>query len=1331
MRYYCVLFISLFLTLLCRADDAGQYYFRHYSNKDGLSHNTVYCSLQDKRGFMWFGTDDGLNRFDGYNFQVYRFNNRSVTNDGLPNDRISYLFEDSSGKIWICTDKGVCYYEYESDAFHPLKLKPDINTTVFRGVNEDGFGNLWLREDNLIVRYSPSNNHTQLYTSAQYGFRSVAMTMTEEGVPLFADASSLYPYDYETDTFSRIPILTDREREDETVIQTLCCVPHTGVLIGTNKEGLKMYHSGNGQTETLIPGIFVRAIGCSQGDTYWITSESGVYIYNLADKTLVNLRKSLTSEYSISDNAVYTLTKDREGGIWLGSFFGGISYLPENYKQFNYYIAGKTHPGMLGNIVREICRDKYGNIWMGTEDNGINQYKPATGAMLNFSPFDPRRKLSATNIHGLYADGDILWIGSYNKGIDLLHIPTGKIVKRYSPSGPGKGLISEFVLCFYKTHDGQFLAGTSKGPLLYNKATDSFTRWQGIEDAGLVRQFLQDRSGDLWMASSNGIYRYVSAKDGTPDSMYRYQASQVYARQGIGSNNTTSVFEDSRGNIWVTTSYGFSLYNRKADSFNRITTDDGLPSNFIYRIVEDDDHFFWISTANGLVRFNPDTYAIHTYTHSDGLHETQFNYASSYKADNGVIYMGTVNGMISFDPKQFKTDGSIPPLYITRIHVPGKPKQSFQMKTLLGEEPYLLKLSHNIFTFTLSYIAPNYTSPNAIHYSYMLKGVDKDWIDMGANREVTFAGLPPGTYEFKVRSTNRNSQWLRNEKTLHIIIMPPFWATAWAYVFYILCATGAIFAFYRYKKKGLEKKHQSRQAFFETEKEKELYNAKIQFFTFITHEIRTPLTLITAPLEKIIASHDGTEATRSHLQLIRKNTLRLLQLTNQLLDFRNAEHRGFRLSFCRTDVACLLENILQPFYLTIQKEAKTVSVDLPGQPVMAYIDREIFVKIITNLLTNAIKYSEKNLSIQLLELPEDKKTFAVVMTNDGFLIPEREKENIFTPFYRLKETGHVQGSGIGLYLSRTLAGLHKGTLAYTSTKEGCNQFMLTLPVEQEDYNFPSLTEYPEEDEQAEAADFLPAGNPTLLIVEDQTDMRRFIMEELSTAYHVLEAGNGSVALDILETNNVGIIISDIVMPVMDGFELCNKVKNDIRFCHIPFIILTARHTLQSQLQGLNKGADAYLEKPFTLELLAAQIKNLLKSREMLRRASLEKPFMPIASLATSPLDDLFLQKLNVLIEENLTKDDLTVELIAAGMNMSTSGLYRKVKALSNLSPIDFIRISRLKKAVLLMQQGEVRVNEIAFQVGFSSPAYFSTCFQKQYGKSPTEFIKDSKTAPPA
>lgn len=1317
IKLLAFLSVLLLIPVICSADEL---HFKHYNNKQGLSHNTVFCALQDSRGFMWFGTDEGLNRFDGHTFKTYRHN--SADSQSLPNNKIINLSEDSENRLWVCTDTKTCYYNYKDDTFHPIDLPiENAENSRFFSVKEDLQRNLWFTNYDRIVKYATKDKKVTIFRQQDH-FQPTHVCTTDKGGIIFSSPDHVYIYKEASNSFTPFRIIEEDERAQQTEISSICHTTGPDILIGTNNAGLKLFNTTTQTIQTIVPDIQVRDIHPYNSNEYWIASESGVFIWNRNNQSVTNLKKSLTNEYSIADNAVYCLVKDKEGGMWAGSFFRGVSYLPKEYTRFNLFIGGRTHPGMLGNAVREICPDRYGNLWLGTEDNGINKYNPQTGEMTNFSLNNPTHPLSATNIHGLLADGNNLWVGTFNNGIDILDITSGKIIKRYTRESTRNGLITNFVLCFCKTSKGDMLIGTADGVLIYNPQTNNFSSWNNIRS--LIRQIYEDKAGNIWIVSTSGLY-YQNV---TTQQLTHFR-SHPDNTKSLSTNDITSVFEDSEKRIWITTSHGLNLLNPTNGTTEKITIENGLPSNLLYRIVEDDAKNFWISTANGLVRFNPNTRAIRIFTHTDGLNETQFNFCSSYKSASGLIYMGTTNGLISFNPGMFKDDTFTPPVYITNIRLPknkgGKQEQIIN-KPMDATET--IKLPYHLSTFTLSYVALSYTSPDAIQYAYMLDGVDKSWIPMNQNNDVTFAGLSPGKYIFNVKSTNSSGIWQDNGKALTIIITPPFWATGWAYGVYVIVLLTGIWLIYNYKKTKLEEKHRISKEMFENEKEKELYNAKIQFFTFITHEIRTPLTLIKAPLEKIIRSEDGTTETRENLKTIEKNTLRLLNLSNQLLDFRKSESKGFKLNFVKTDINRLLTETIHRFIPSITAANKLFTQQLPNEHLICFADREALTKIISNLLTNAVKYSDKQIALKL-HLSETDNTFSISVTNDGLLIPKDEKEKIFEPFYRLKETENIQGSGMGLSLARSLTEFHNGTLVYQNTANGLNRFTLTIPQKQ-------AGSYNEIGEETTVTELIPEAETryptnthsncsTLLIVEDQHDMRHYISKELSGIYNVLEARNGKEAIEVLKQNTVHIIISDVMMPVMDGFEFCNYVKNNLNYSHIPFIILTAQYNLQSRLEGLNNGADAYIEKPFSIDLLTAQTDNLLKSREQLNKAFLEKPLTSVLTLAASKVDDLFLEKLNAYLEKNITNEQLNVEMLAEAMGLSTSSLYRKVKGISGLSPIDFIKVTRLKKAVCIIQQGESRINEIAFQVGFTSPSYFSTCFLKQYGMSPSEFAKSN------
>lgn len=1288
------------LSLLTWRADAQNLYFRHYNNKHGLSHNTVFAACQDSRGFMWFGTEDGLNRFDGHSFKVYRHN--PSDSGSVPSDRVFDIAEDSQGRLWLCTRRGLCYYDHMTDSFH---RNASSQSNYCLAVRADGSGALWAIYSDRVVRY-PTNTTGYEEFSGHEGAVPHCMTINRRGEPLFADRNTIYRYD----TICKNLSPTRLDLPQGAAVSALCDVEGQGVLVGTSADGLMLYNSSSGHLSTLVPDIQVRTIVRSCDHTFWIGSESGVYIYDALTREITNLRKSLTDQYAIADNAVYALASDSEGGVWVGTFFGGVSYLPPTTHNFTHFVGGKTHPGMLGNAVREIVADDYGNLWLGSEDNGINRYTPATGQIVNYSADGP---LSATNIHGLLADGPNLWVGTYNRGIDVVDIPSGQRVRHYSKATTRGALGSDFVLCFGKTPRGGLLVGSTVGVVEYDSRGDTFTPWHSI--TAPAKQIFTASDSTVYVASTEGLYvvkpcgevsRFISDESDTAS---------------LPTNNTTSVFEDASHRIWVTTTEGFCSYDPHSGRFSRITTEHGLPGNIVYRIEQDRSGMLWISTAAGLVRFNPADRTLRAYSYVDGLQQTQFNFSSSYRSPRGTIYMGTINGMLAFDPQSFRIDSFVPPIYITGIHQPGANRHTTRLTDFSFEQTERLRLPYNEATFTLSYVAVGYTLPEAIEYAYMLEPLDKDWVAMQHNRDVTFANLAPGRYLFRVRSTNGSAEWQSNERQLEIVITPPLWATTWARGLYLLVLAGLGWLIYRYKRRRIEQSLRVREREFENRKERELYDSKIQFFTYIAHEIRTPMTLIKAPLEKIFKSGRCDEPILRQLRTVEANTDRLLELSNQLLDLRKSDSRGLRLNYLSTELGEWVGTLLATFLPMFEHEGRHFELNRCDGSMLADIDREAMTKIVSNMLTNALKYSQHSVKLDIM-MHAESRTFGLVVTNDGAVIPPDDREKIFTPFFRVSHNEHLSGSGLGLSLAQALAESHGGTLSYDVTEQGLNRFTLTLPLEQQQrFSVAPCSPIEPTGSASERVDGDKLS--TVLVVEDQEDMREFIVAELSPLYRTLSAADGRSGLDVLAHEAVDLIISDVMMPRMDGFELCNAVKNDVNFSHIPFVILTAEHNLQSHLRGLNTGADAYLEKPFSIDILLAQLENLLRGRRVLERLYADRPHVSVESLSGSPVDDEFLARMKRCLDDNLACESFGVESLADQMCMSSSSLYRKVKGLSGLSPVEFLRVARLKMAVELMSSGERRVGEVAFMIGFSSAAYFSSCFQKQYGCSPSEYMR--------
>ena len=640
----------------------------------------------------------------------------------------------------------------------------------------------------------------------------------------------------------------------------------------------------------------------------------------------------------------------------------------------------------------------------------------------------------------------------------------------------------------------------------------------------------------------------------------------------------------------------------------------------------------------------------------------------------------------------------------------------------------VLQPNQNSFSFRVA--ALDFQAPRMNRIMCKLDGFDEEWLPVGESPVVTYSNLWYGDYTFRVKAANSDGVWNEKEVALIVRILPPFYLTIWAYCVYVLLIIGcSLYAIWYFKQRS-SYRHRRQMEKFEQEKEREIYHAKIDFFTNVAHEIRTPLTLIKGPLENIILKKKVDAETREDLNVMKQNTERLLNLTNQLLDFRKTESQGFRLNFAKCNITEVLKETHLRFTSLAKQKGLEFTLQLPEADFYAHVNQEAFTKIISNLLNNAVKYSEHYIHV-FLEVTEggENKVFCIRTVNDGVIIPREMREEIFQPFVRFNEgdDGKVTtGTGIGLALSRSLAELHQGTLAM-GKEEDSNTFCLTLPIVQDmtitltpetEMEPETVNEPTVEVEQGEIKD----NRPTVLVVEDNPDMLAFVVRQLSKEYAVLSAANGAEALKMLDGNYVNLVVSDVVMPVMDGFELCKTIKSDLNYSHIPVILLTAKTNIQSKIEGMELGADAYIEKPFSVEYLQACASNLIQNREKLRRTFAQSPFVAANTMALTKADEEFIKRLNEVILTNLNNPEFSMDDIADSLNMSRSNFYRKIKGVLDLSPNEYLRLERLKKAAQLLKQGEGRVTEICYMVGFNSPSYFAKCFQKQFGVLPKDFV---------
>lgn len=1324
---FCVL-ACFFITIFCQAQSVEEhYYFKNLSIRNGLSQNTVNAILQDRKGFMWLGTKDGLNRYDGLSFR--KFKHDAANPRSIGNSFITSLYEDFNGNIWVGTDAGVYIYYPEKEAFEEFDCQSLEKTRIERSVSMiagDKQGRVWIAvEAQGMFCYDARQKLLRNYPLSEISSNIKCFTFDSGGtlwLGFYGDG--LY---YSKDNLATVHPYgspEDGKREFEGgVITKIVQGNYNCLYIGSVKEGVSELNLTSGQVRNLLAidesgeSIFCRDLLPYSDNELWIGTESGIYIYNLRTAQFIHLRASLYDSYSLSDNAIYALYKDREEGLWIGSYFGGVDYYPRQYTYFAKYYPKNIANSLHGKRVREFCRADDGTLWIGTEDGGLNHFNPKTKEFHFFEP-----SAGFTNIHGLCMDGSHLWVGTFSKGLRVIDTRTGVVLRTYTEGHTPHSLNDNSIFSICRTSAGEIYLGTLFGLLRYNRTQDSFDCIPEL-NGKFVYDIKEDSYGNLWLATyANGAYCYdVSAR------RWKNYVFDAEDEKSLPYDKVLSVFEDSYRQIWLTTQGGgFCLFHPDTETFTRYGLKDGLPNDVVYQIVEDDDRFLWLTTNNGLVRFDPKTMEMKVFSTANGLPTNQFNYRSGFKDEAGNIYLGSINGFVAFDPRTFAENRQVPAVAITDFLLFNKEvsvgeTDSPLKSSITFSDKVVLTADQNSFSFRIA--ALSYQAPRMNKLMYKLEGFDEGWLTIGESPLVTYSNLGYGDYVFKVKASNSDGVWNEQETSLHLSILPPFYLSGWAYCFYVLFFMGCLVCVIFYFKRRNYRKQHRQMEMLEQEKEREVYHAKIDFFTNVAHEIRTPLTLIKGPLENIILKKEVDSETKEDLYIMKQNTERLLNLTNQLLDFRKTETRGFRLNFTECDVVAVLRETYFRFTSLAKQKGLDFILELPQECFMADVNQEALTKIISNLLNNGVKYASTYLRISL---ETDEKVFHIRTFNDGEMIPDTMKEEIFKPFVRLdKEDEVTTGTGIGLALSRSLAELHQGSLMMEKGEE-VNCFCLTLPVNQDSTITLSAENVSQVEENScgweqEETD-TKEKKPMILVVEDNPDMLAFIRKQLTTEYSVLTAMNGIEALAVLDNHYVNLVVSDVMMPQMDGFELCKTIKSDLSYSHIPVVLLTAKTNIQSKIEGLELGADAYIEKPFSVEYLLANISSLIHNREKLRQTFAKSPFVAANTMALTKADEEFIWKLNDIIQANLHNPEFSMEDMADALKMSRSSFYRKIKGVLDLSPNEYLRLERLKQAAQLLKEGKSRVNEICYTVGFNSPSYFSKCFLKQFGVLPKDFI---------
>lgn len=1334
-RIKYILFLCLFcLSFAGKAQQ--QIVFRNYSVADGLRSNTVWSISQDDQGYMWFGTKNGLSRFDGYQFKSYQFDKQNP--NALSDNFIHSILKFDDENFWMGTESGISILNVKKESFQDFK--PLKNNVVF-DIVKDKKGVIWIATKlNGLYRYDTKTKQLRNFKatskSTDLASNQIRKLALDKSGNLWIGTFGNGLNKLNTSTFKFENFQTDNSGLSNNFVLTVYADLDGNIWTGSLTGGLDLYNQATKtftnyrKDQNSINNDIVRSIHQPSKNKLFVGTEKGLNVLNIATGEFKAFTNQISDPLSLSDNAVYSIFRDREGGVWVGTFFGGVNYFQEDGSEFELYYPTGDPNSLSGSAVSCFLEDKPGYFWVGTEDGGLNYFNSAERTFKHY-PFEAKQQnLSYNNIHTLFKDNEgNIWIGTFTGGLNIYNPKTGKVRQyRNDPRNP-RSISNNSIYSIYQDTEGNILVGTVKGLNIYSKETDDFTR---VKQMGLavncIYSIYEDASHNMWYATyDSGII----GNNKETGEWFRYHAD---GKEGsLSSNKVISLLDDHQGNLWVgTDGGGLNKLDLRTRKFSVFDSRSAITANVIYGIIQDRRKTLWISTNDGLYSYQPSTQNVKHYTNWDYLQSRQFNYSAAYKALDGKLYFGGIKGFNSFYPDSITQSNIKAQVAFTNFQLFNKDvTPNDDNSPLTGPISYAksLEIAYSQSVVSFEYAALSYSAPRKILYAYKLEGFDKAWNFVGDQRKATFTNLPPGDYIFQVKASTDRNNWDVPVASMPLTVKPPFYRTNLAYLIYLLTALAAFVFVRRYIAAKALKRNEIRLERLKVEKEKEFYTQKIEFFTAMAHEVRTPLTLITAPLEKLLEIKEWEPEVQKQLNLMGENSNRLLTLVNQLLDFRRIESDIYEINKEEVDLVYLIHSIYSRFSAIQYQKGVKFSLSTKVGRLLVQADPEALTKIFNNLIINAFKFTRTKVRVSIEEPFEDENNqwyFKINVEDDGIGIPSSEITNIYTKFFKISSGRHqytnLGGAGIGLALSKSLTEKHDGKLEVASTENVNTVFSVIipyLPAEKE-----LVATAPEELALFAEDDESNVDKQLIMIVEDDTSLVDFYNHSLfQEGYKIITATNGLHALELLKNQQVDLILSDVMMPEMDGLQLCNEIKSSIEYSHIPLILLTARANSEAEIAGIENGADAYITKPFKWKHVTATIRNLLDSHARLKDKFTNQPFINADSLTTNSKDKKFLEKITEIIENRIMDPQLSVEELSREVAMSRSSLHKKLKALSGNVPNEFIRLVRLKHAAKLLLTNDYNISEIGYLVGFNSHSYFSKCFFNQFKLTPSEFLE--------
>ncbi len=1372
IRIAVILILHLFFPGKQASAQENRYVFSHLNVNNGLSQNQITCVYRDSKGFVWFGTNAGLNRFDGSSIEDFTTGN--PINGSIAANTINAISEDKKGNLLIGTSYGLSIldgntYEFKNLNYTSSVLNNCSDILYVNALTSDKEGNNWIGTNSGCFCYNSQTGliHHLLIdsTNCLSPLNGIMSIVHDQNGNIWMSTKNgfIIKYNNSSKTLDKFKI-PDHDESTRNSLTRLFIDRDNDLWVG-NLNGLylfdlnqEVWNSKFNDKFSQADGLIrVGAISQNEDGLIWVAADGGgAFIVDKKILSLTNLRHQPFDDQKLSSNGLSYVLCDQDGIVWLGTTKKGVNYYKKNINQFRIYRNLAGDPNSLShNDVNAIIEDQHKNLWIGTDGGGLN-YLDRTTQKISRIQSNPLslNSLSSNIIVSLFRDHENkLWVGTYFGGLDMLDPVTGKFTIYKNKPEDSTSISDDRIYGIGEDSQNNLWVGTlGIGLNRLDRRTGKFDRINSHNSQicnDYITSIYRDKGKTLWISTTLGL----SSIENNAKSFTCLQ-NRPNDLKSIIDNVVTNCFEDSRGFFWVGTNNGLNVLNRSNNSFRHFTIADGLPSNSIHGIVEDKNRNLWISSKNGIAKLelkniqNMDQFdfSFTNYTISDGLQGKEFNTSSALCTSDGEIFFGGPDGLNAFYPDEIKEDDKPAKMIFRDFRIFNKSipyGQKYDNRILL-EKPIFntkeIELKYGENSFTLEFIALNYFYPEKNSYSYKLEGFNNQWINTdGKKNSATYTNLNNGTYTFRVKELKGKSNG--EEISLKIIVLPPFWKSWMAYVIYAFLIFLMLILLRQLilvrERINMRIEHER----LENQHLHEIDSLKIKFFTNISHEFRTPLTLIMAPVEKLLSELKGKQEVK-YLKLIDQNARRLLQMVNQLLDFRKLEVQGFNYNPSFGDIIAFLKETVSSFAnLSEQKHIQLVFRSKIKE-LNTFFDKDKLEKIMFNLLSNAFKFTPGNgkVSVTVETKTNNNDLFNKDLVNEiiihvedtGIGIAADKIEKIFTRFFQVDSSGQVEkGTGIGLSLVAEFVKLHDGEIYVTSEVGKWSCFKIVLPVKNVDLPAESLLVSDNELVEhhfsiEENYEIEPVSNkPALLIADDNDDLRFYLKDNLFNKYQIHEASNGKEALKILANINIDLIISDIMMPEMDGIELCRRVKSDRTMCHIPLILLTAKSSEQQQLEGIEIGADDYVTKPFNFQILEAKISNIINLRKNARQVFRNKIQIEPHDITVTSLDEQFIRKALELVEKNMSVADYSVETMSRDLGMSRTLLYKKILALTGRPPLEFVRSLRLKRAALLLSKSQMNVSEIAFQVGFNDPKYFSKHFKIEFGVLPSKYIGNS------